>query len=72
MTPRAIAITLIWVGALVLLGLLLHRFTRGAWSLEDEDIPTITLRQKLLAGLALAAACGGIGLFVWSWQHGLG
>lgn len=72
MTPRGIAITLIWLGALVLLGVLLHRFLRGAWSLEDEDIPAITLGQKLLAGLALAAACLGAGLFVWSWQHGLG
>ncbi|BAE51064.1 hypothetical protein [Paramagnetospirillum magneticum] len=68
MSPRAIAIALIWVGVLVLLGLLAHRFTRGAWSLEDDDVPVISPRQKLLAALALAATTGGLGLFVWSWN----
>lgn len=70
MSPRAIAITLMWVGAVVLLGLLIHRFTRGAWSLEDDDIPAISARQKLLAALALASTAGGVALFVWSW-HGM-
>jgi hypothetical protein len=68
MTPRAIAVTLIWVGVLVLLGLLLHRFARGAWSLEDDDIPVISLWQKLVAAFALTAAAAGLGLFVWSWN----
>ncbi|ARJ65600.1 hypothetical protein WV31_07985 [Magnetospirillum sp. ME-1] len=71
MSPRAIAIALMWVGALVLLGLLVHRFARGAWSLEDEDVPAISARQKLLSALALAAATGGVALFVWSW-NGMG
>ena len=71
MTPRGIAIALIWLGALMLLGMLVYRFTRGAWSLEDEEIPAITLRQKLLAGFALSVTGGGVGLFVWSW-YGLG
>lgn len=71
MTPRAIAIALIWVGVLALLGLLVHRFVRGAWSLEDDDIPAISPQQKLLAGLALAAAAAGLGLFVRSW-YGMG
>lgn len=71
MSPRAIAITLMWVGAVALLGLLVHRFSRGAWSLEDEDVPAISLRQKLLAALALGLAAGGVALFVWSW-NGMG
>ncbi|EME71453.1 hypothetical protein H261_03553 [Paramagnetospirillum caucaseum] len=71
MTLRAIAIALLWVGVLALLGLMLHRFVRGAWSLEDDDIPAVSPGQKLLAGLALAAAAAGLGLFVWSW-HGMG
>lgn len=71
MTPRAIAVALIWAGVLVLLGLLLYRFTRGAWSLEDEDIPVISIWQKLVAAFALTATAAGLGLFVWSW-NGMG
>jgi hypothetical protein len=48
--------------------LLLHRFSRGAWSLEDDDIPAVSLWQKLVAALALTATAAGLGLFVWSWN----
>ncbi|WP_041041096.1 hypothetical protein [Paramagnetospirillum magnetotacticum] len=71
MSLRAIAIILIWVGVLALLGVLVHRFTRGAWSLEDDDIPVISPRQKLAAALALATTTAGLGLFIWSW-YGMG
>lgn len=64
---------LVWGGALLLLGLLLHRFRRGAWSLEDDDIPAAGIGQKLVAGLGVAAAVAGAALFVWSWLgHGVG
>jgi hypothetical protein len=68
MTPRVVAVILIWGGVLALLGVLVFRFARGAWSLEDGDVPAITGPQKALAGLALAAAVAGVGLFVWSWN----
>lgn len=71
MSWGAIAVTLMWVGVLALLGLMLHRFVRGAWSLEDDDIPAISPHQKVVAGLALTAAAAGLGLFVWSW-YGMG
>lgn len=71
MTLSAVAVVLIWGGVLALLGILLFRFSRGAWSLEDGDIPVITGPQKVLAALALAATAAGIGLFVWSW-NGMG
>ena len=71
MSSGAIAVTLMWVGVLALLGLMLHRFVRGAWSLEDDDVPAISPFQKLLAGLALTAAAAGLALFVWSW-NGMG
>ena len=67
MTIRAIAVALIWAGAALLLGLLLFRFVRGSWSLEDDDVPAVTWRQKALAAAALAAALAGTGLFVWDW-----
>jgi hypothetical protein len=71
MSLRAMAVALIWVGVVALLVLLVHRFTRGAWSLEDDDVPAISPRQKLLAALSLAATTGGLGLFIWSW-YGMG
>ena len=67
MTPRGIAITLIWAGVLLLLGLLAFRFVRGSWSLEDEDVPAVTWKQKALAAAALAATAAGTGLFIWDW-----
>lgn len=73
MTPRGIAIALIWVGTLLLLGMLLYRFRLGAWSLEDEDIPPPSLTHRLIAGGGLLAATAGVGLFVWSYfDHGVG
>ncbi|CUW40143.1 protein of unknown function [Magnetospirillum sp. XM-1] len=71
MSLRAIAIALMWVGVVALLGLMVHRFTRGAWSLEDDDIPVISTGQKLLAALALGLTAAGVALFVWSW-NGMG
>jgi hypothetical protein len=71
MSLGAIAVTLMWVGVLALLGLMLHRFIRGAWSLEDDDVPAISPYQKLVAGLALTSTAAGLGLFVWSW-YGMG
>ncbi len=67
MTPRDLAMALVWSGALLLAGLLLYRFRRGAWSLEDAEIPSAGPGQKLAAGLAMAAAAAGIGLFIWSY-----
>jgi hypothetical protein len=65
-TIRAIGIALIWAGVVMLAGLLVQRFRRGAWSLEDEDIPPVALGQKVFAGLAMAATTGGTGLVIWS------
>jgi len=68
MTPRAVAITLIWLGTVGLLGVLVYRLRRGAWSLEDEDIPPATGLQRLGAALALAVTAAGIALFIWDWS----
>ncbi|RAU22483.1 hypothetical protein CU669_07235 [Paramagnetospirillum kuznetsovii] len=73
MTPRDLALGLMWSGTLLLAGLLLYRLRLGAWSLEDEEIPKSTQGQWVTAGLALSAAGLGLGLFVWSWfAHGVG
>lgn len=64
MTLRALGITLIWAGVVMLAGLLLRRFMRGAWSLEDEDVPRVTPWQKGFAILAVAATIGGLGLVI--------
>ena len=66
MTLRAVGITLIWIGVVLLAGLLARRFLRGAWSLEDEDVPPVSFWQKGFAALALATTIGGIGLVIWS------
>ncbi|TAN72364.1 MAG: hypothetical protein EPN20_03745 [Magnetospirillum sp.] len=66
MTLRALGIALIWAGVAMLAGLLLRRFGRGAWSLEDEDVPPVSSGHKAWAVLALAIAAGGIGLVIWS------
>ncbi|WP_254432505.1 hypothetical protein [Magnetospirillum sp. SS-4] len=57
---------LVWAAVAVALGLLLHRFSRGAWSLEDDDIPPVTRIQKLLGLGILVAALGGTVVVVWS------
>lgn len=67
MSLRAVAVTLVWVGTGALLWLLLRRFARGSWSLEDEDVPVVSFRQKVIAALALLAAAAGLILFIWSW-----
>ena len=64
MTIRALGITLIWVGVVLLAGLLLRRFRRGAWSLEDDDVPPVDVWHKVMAILALTATMGGIGLVI--------
>ena len=66
MTLRALGLVLIWAGAGVALGLLLHRFIRGAWSLEDEEIPAVTRRQQIIGLGALVSAITGTLLMVWS------
>lgn len=68
MTPRGIGIALIWSGAVLLLGVLLYRLARGAWSLDDADIPPATWPQRLSAGAALVITALGIGLFVWDYS----
>jgi hypothetical protein len=67
MTPRDLAMALVWAGALLLAGLLLYRFRRGAWSLEDEDIPPPSPAQKLCALAGMLTALAGIVLFIWSY-----
>lgn len=67
MSLRAVAVTLVWVGTGALLWLLLRRFARGSWSLEDDDVPAVSPRQKVVAALGLTAAAAGVILFVWSW-----
>ena len=66
MTIRAMGIALIWAGVVMLAGLLILRFRRGAWSLEDEEIPPVPLGQKVFAALAMAVTTGGTGLVIWS------
>ncbi|MDO8606338.1 MAG: hypothetical protein Q7R40_07375 [Phaeospirillum sp.] len=66
MTVRALGIALIWVGVVILAGLLARRFLRGAWSLEDEDVPPVSPWHKGFAALAFATAAGGVGLVIWS------
>ena len=66
MTLRAMGIALIWAGVVMLAGLLIQRFRRGAWSLEDDEIPPVALGQKLFAALAMAATASGTGLVIWS------
>lgn len=68
MTLRAVAVVLIWGGVLTLLGVLVFRFARGAWSLEDDDVPVITGPQKVMVAVALAAAVAGVVLFIRSWN----
>ena len=68
MTLRAVAVVLIWGGGLTLLGVLVFRFARGAWSLEDDDVPVITGPQKVMVAVALAAAVAGVVLFIRSWN----
>jgi hypothetical protein len=63
---RSLGIVLIWVGVVMLAGLLVQRFRRGAWSLEDDEIPPVALGQKIFAGLAMAVTTGGTGLVIWS------
>ncbi len=66
MTLRTLGLVLIWAGAGGALGLLLHRFIRGAWSLEDEEIPAVTRHQQLIVLGALVSAIAGTLLMVWS------
>ncbi|OAN50817.1 hypothetical protein A6A04_17100 [Paramagnetospirillum marisnigri] len=73
MTLRDLAMALVWGGAALLLAVLIHRFRRGAWSLEDEDVPHASLGQRLLFALALLLAAAGTALFIWSYLgHGVG
>jgi hypothetical protein len=64
MSPRDLGITLIWAGAAVVLALLLYRLGRGAWSLEDDEVPPVSILQKVGGALALIAAIIGTVLFV--------
>ena len=66
MTLWTLGLVLIWVGTGGALGLLLYRFVRGAWSLEDEDVPPVSPWHKGFAALAFATAAGGVGLVIWS------
>ncbi|CAA7623647.1 conserved hypothetical protein [Candidatus Terasakiella magnetica] len=65
MTIRGSGIALIWLGMAVLLGLLIHRFRRGAWSLDDDQIPVTTARQQGVFAAALTLTVLGTGLVIW-------
>ncbi len=67
MTPRGFAITLVWLGAALLLGLLLFRLVGGAWSLDDDEVPPVSSRQKALAVVALIVTVLGTAIFIWDW-----
>jgi hypothetical protein len=70
-SDAALSMVLIWGGVGALLGLMAYRFARGAWSLEDEDIPAVSSLHRVLAWLAVLAAAAGLVLFVRDW-HGMG
>lgn len=71
MSDAALSMALMWGGVGALLGLIAYRFARGAWSLEDADIPAISSVQRVLAVLALAVTIAGLVLFIRDW-HGVG
>ncbi len=64
MTPRDLGIALIWAAAVVAIILLLYRLRRGAWSLEDAEVPPVSILQKAVSVLVLAAAISGTVLFI--------
>lgn len=60
-------ITLMWLGALLLVAVLQHRIRNGAWqaeSLEDPPPPERWVVAVAACGMALAAL--GSGVLLWS------
>lgn len=66
MSSHALGLILLWLGAILLVAVLLHRLRRGAWGEEAFEAPPPVERwSAALAAAGMVMAGGGIVLTVW-------
>lgn len=67
MDERTLGLTLLWLGVLLLVGVLAQRVRKGAWG-EDafEQAPKVPAWTAALAAIGLGLAFVGGGVAIWS------